>query len=158
MALDAFVYCDCYEKDNLRCDPPNGIALKLAPNGELTCDASSDASWMAFNAWKLAKACLHEGMILVRHRLGDDELVDRIRAELQRQGEHFPILLNDVVYSSTHTCDWIRSERFPALIEELKRLQTDLMQSPARDAMHHFKIQIAELIIAAQLMRKPICF
>jgi hypothetical protein len=158
MALDAFVYCDCFERDNLRCDPPRGMTLRVAPNGDLTCDAPDDSSWHAFNAWKLAKACLHHGMILVRHRLGSDAAVDVIRTELQKDALRFPILLEKVVYSGTHTCDWLPLQSLPRLTEELKHLNADHSDSKRADAVRLFKIQIAELIIAAQLAQKPICF
>lgn len=158
MSLDAFVYCDCFEKDNLRCDPPRGVMLKVASNGELTCDNADESSWMAFQAWKLTKACLHEGMILVRHRMGNDERIDVIRRELERTPEHYPILLRHVVYSSTHTCDWIPIEWLPSLIEEVKFLNPAAYSEDVSEALLHFKIQIAELIIASQLTHKPICF
>jgi hypothetical protein len=53
MALDAFVYCDCFEKDNLRSNPPAGLSLTLSANGELSCDASDEAGWYAFNTWNM---------------------------------------------------------------------------------------------------------
>jgi hypothetical protein len=158
MALDAFVYCDCFERDNLRCDPPRGMQLRVAPNGDLTCDAPDDSAWHAFTAWKLAKACLHQGMILVRHRLGKSSAIDLIRTELQKDALRYPILLEKIVYSGTHTCDWLPLQALPALTQELKQIETDPVHTPAADALRLFKIQIAELIIAAQLTRKPICF
>jgi hypothetical protein len=158
MALDAFVYCDCFERDNLRCDPPRGLKLRVSPNGDLLCEPPDDSAWHAFNAWKLAKACLHEGMILVRHRLGSPKAIEVIRTELQRDALRFPILLEKVVYSGTHTCDWLPLSCLPRLTQELKHVNPDPAHTPAADAVRLFKIQIAELIIAAQLARKPICF
>jgi hypothetical protein len=157
MALDAFVYCDCFERDNLRCNPPRGMKLRVAPNGDLICDAPDDSAWHAFTAWKVGKACLHHGMILVRHRLGNDASIDQIRAELQKDAMRFPILLEKVVYSGTHTCDWLPFEALRPLTEELKHFNPP-PQTPSTDTLRLFKIQIAELIIAAQLTRKPICF
>ena len=158
MALDAFVYCDCFERDNLRCDPPRAMKLRVAPNGDVICDAPDESDWHAFTAWKLAKACLHQGMILVRHRLGSSAGIDQIRTELQKDALRFPILLEKVVYSGTHTCDWIPLNLLPQLTQELKNVDPDPAHTPAADVVRLFKIQIAELIIAAQLARKPICF
>src|SRR5690349_1985383 len=133
MALDAFVYCDCFERDNLRCDPPQGMELRVAPSGDVTCDAPDNASWLAFTTWKLTKACLHEGMILVRHRLGNAPVIERIRAELQKDALRFPILLEKVVYSGTHTCDWLPLRSLPCLTEELKHVNPDPAHVPAAD-------------------------
>ena len=69
MALDAFVYCDCFETNNLRCNPPAGVKVRITPNGDLACDTPTDAEWSAFIDWKQNRACLHYGMILLRHRL-----------------------------------------------------------------------------------------
>ena len=142
----------------MRCGPPGGMPLRVAPNGEVTCDAPDDSSWHAFNAWKLGKACLHQGMILARHRLGTTGVINLFRTELQKDALRFPILLEKVVYSGTHTCDWIPLELLPQLTQELKHVNPDAAQAPLADALRLFKIQIAELIIAAQLSRNPICF
>jgi hypothetical protein len=157
MALDAFVYCDCFEKDNLRCNPPGGLKLKIAANGDVTCDAPSDHDWFAFTAWKQGKACAHDGMILKHHRLGTSKILDPLRAELEKEhADRFPILLQKVLYSSTHTCDWIPLKLLPKLTDELKQLNPHGTHSA--DALRHLKIQLAELIIAAQMAHKPICF
>lgn len=158
MALDAFVFCDCFERDNLRSNPPGGMELRVAPNGDITSDPPDDSAWHAFIAWKLAKACLHQGMILVRHRLGNDTAISGIRSELQKDALRFPLLLEKVVYSGTHTCDWLPLSTLSRLTEELKQIDPDPAHTPAADALRLFKIQIAELIIAAQIAQKPICF
>lgn len=158
MALDAFVYCDCFEKDNLRSNAPAGVKVRVAPSGELTCETEEDSAWFAFNAWKQARACMHQGMILVHHRLGSTEAIDALRAELEKEPERFPILLQRVVYCGTHTCDWIPVQAIPRLTEELKVLNPDSFPTPVADTLRVFKIQIAELIIASNMTGKPICF
>lgn len=158
MALDAFVYCDCFEKDNLRCNPPAGVSVRIASSGEITCDTEDESAWFAFHAWKRAKACLHQGMILVHHRLGGTAAIDLLRTELQRHPQAFPILLEKILYCGTHTCDWIPFDRLPQLTAELKALDPDHSAPLAVDTLRLFKIQIAELIIAAKLTQKPICF
>jgi hypothetical protein len=158
MALDAFVYCDCFEKHNLRCDPPAGIVVTIEPSGEPGCEAKDERSWSAFMAWKENKACLHQGMILLRHRLGTPDQIDRLRTELEKQKTSFPLLLNAILYSGTHTCDWIPISRMELLAEEVKRLAPEQADKFVADALQLFKIRIAELIIAAQHTGKPICF
>ena len=158
MALDAFVYCDCFEKHNLRSDPPAGLVVKIEPSGEPGCEASDERAWSAFMAWKQTKACLHHGMILLRHRLGTPEQVDRLRAELEKNLPAFPLLLKAVVYSGTHTCDWIPFARIDQLAEEVKQLAPEHADKSVADPLQLFKIRMAELIIAAQHAQKPICF
>jgi len=102
MALDAFVYCDCFEKHNLRSDPPAGLVVKIEPSGEPGCEASDERAWSAFMAWKQTKACLHHGMILLRHRLGTPEqvaertiprLARRILAATEARNQTAPVYL-----------------------------------------------------------------
>jgi hypothetical protein len=158
MALDAFVYCDCFETHNLRSDPPAGLNVKTDPSGDIACNAPDERSWSAFVAWKQSKACLHQGMILLRHRLGTSEQVDRLREELQKQPTPLPLLLERVLYSGTHTCDWIPSAHIAQLAEEVKQLTPERADRAIADALQLFKIRMAELIIAAQHAGKPICF
>src|SRR6476620_3973142 len=122
MALDAFVYCDCFETHNLRCDPPTGLDVKIEPSGYIACNAPDERLWSAFLGWKQSKACLHQGMILLRHRLGTSDQVDQLRAELQNQPVRLPLLLDRVLYSGTHTCDWISTAQIAQLAEEVKQL------------------------------------
>lgn len=157
MALDAFVYCDCFEKDNLRCNPPGGLNLCISPNGDITCDAPTERDWFAFSAWKHSKACLHEGMILKHHRLGNAALIDHLKRAIEANAPNrFPILLGHILYSGTHTCDWLPMQMLPSLTEELRQLEP--AKTRAFEAVQHLKIQLAELIIAAQMTKKPICF
>jgi hypothetical protein len=158
MGLDAFVYCDCYEQRNLRSDPPTGIEVRVEPTGELGCLTPDERGWSAFLAWKRHKACLHEGMILLRHRLGSTEQVDLLREELSKHPVRLRLLLERVLYSGTHTCDWIPAAKIPELAEEVKQLAPERASPAAADALQLFKIRMAELIIAAQHTGKPICF
>jgi hypothetical protein len=156
MALDAFVYCDCFEKENLRCGPPGHLQLKIAPTGEITCTAPSDQVWIAFIHWRQTKACSHPAMILKHHRLGTTEQIAPLQQQLTKEETQYPVLLQKVLYSATHTCDWIPLDLLPQLTEELKHL--DPPATPEGEALRHLKIQLAELIIAAQMANKPICF
>jgi hypothetical protein len=158
MALDAFVYCDCFETHNLRCDPPVGLVLKPEPSGDLACDATDEERWSAFVDWKRNRACFHYGMILLRHRLGTPEQIEDLRGELQAQAASFPVLLNHVLYSGTHTCDWVPFELLGPLSSEVKHLAPEKCRPAVSDALQLLKIRMAELIIAAQHTKKPICF
>jgi hypothetical protein len=158
MALDAFVYCDCFETENLRCDPPAGVKVVPRASGDLLCDTLDDEAWSAFVGWKHTKACLHHGMILLRHRLGTEKRIHALRTELQKESDRFPMLLEKILYSGTHTCDWIPLDYIDPLANEVKQLNASQAGRDVADALHLFQIQMAELIIAAKHTRKPICF
>jgi hypothetical protein len=158
MALDAFVYCDCFEKDNLRCNPPGDLKLSVDANGDISCRAPTEADWFAFSAWKQNKACIHPGMILIHHCLGTTDEIDLLRADLQPTPARFPTIYSKILYSSTHTCDWISVESGLQLTEELKNLNGEFFRGPNGDKWRLFKIKMAELVIASQHTRKPICF
>ena len=95
-------------------------------------------------------------MILKHHRLGTAHQITPLRQQLRNDEARFPILLNKILYSDTHTCDWIPLPILPQLTEELKHLNPPA--TPQGEALRHLKIQLAELIIAAQMANKPICF
>jgi hypothetical protein len=158
MALDAFVFCNCFETHNLRCDPPAGLAPEPEASGDLRCDAPDEAAWSAFVDWKRNRACFHYGMILLRHRLGTPEQIDELRRELEPHRNLFPILLRYVLYSGTHTCDWVPVNLLGKLSQEVKLLEPEKARPALADALQLLKIRMAELIIAAQHTNKPICF
>ncbi|HTG45750.1 MAG TPA: hypothetical protein VK633_14610 [Verrucomicrobiae bacterium] len=158
MALDAFVYCDCFEKDNLHCNPPGGVRVTVAANGDITCDVTDQALWCSFMAWKQTKACRHPGMILVLHRLGTPPVIDLLRAQFEKEREKFPILLAHVLYSGTHTCDWIPFPHMQSLAKEVQAIDAEEVAPGVSDAVRLFQIKMAELIIAAQCTSKAICF
>jgi len=158
MALDAFVYCDCFEKKNLRCDPPAGVRVSPQATGDLLCDSFDEDAWSAFVTWKHTKACPHHGMILLRHRLGTENGINALRTELQKEANRYPMLLQKILYSGTHTCDWIPVEAIDPLANEVKQLNVSRAEREVADALHVFQIQMAELIIAAKHTGKPICF
>jgi hypothetical protein len=158
MGLDAFVYCDCFERDNLRCSPPSGAKIIVAEDGNILCESPDDEVWAAFNVWKSTKACLHSQMIVAHRMLGGNGLIEQLRAEILKDRARFPLLLRKVLYNGTHTCDWIPLEHLEQLGAEVKLLSEHRLKGAAGDALHLFQIQLAELIIAAQVVKKPICF
>ena len=158
MPLDAFVYCDCFERENLRSDPPQGIVLKQEENGDVSCKSPDEKAWSAFVRWKQNKACMHPGMVLVHKRLGSTELVEALRTQLQKERARFPILLEKVLYSDTHTCDWIPFTQIEPLENEVAAINPEGADPEETDRVRLFKIQMAELIIAAKHTGKAICF
>jgi hypothetical protein len=161
MGLDAFVFCDCYEKGRLREPPPPGVVLCVEPDGSLgrEHDDGRLESDLAWDEWREQRACDHGGGILIRYRLGNISLVGLLRAELQREAERFPILVTKVVYSGSHAGDFLRVEEIPALQRELEFLREFRCTNGKSDRfMSEFREQMSELATTAISIGKPIAF
>ena len=155
MGLDAFVFCDCYEKGRLRESPPAGVTLCVQPDGSLgrEQDGGTLESDLAWDEWREQRACEHGGGILLRHRLGNISLVGLLRAELQREAERFSILVTKVVYSGSHAGDHLPVEQIPALQRELELLREFRCTSRKSDGfMTEFREQMSELAATALLI------
>lgn len=161
MGLDAFVFCDCYEKGRLREPPPTGVTLCVEPDGSLgrEQDEGTLESDLAWDEWRERRACMHGGGILLHHRLGNISLVGLLRAELQHEAERFPILTKKVVYSGSHAGDFIPVEALLALQQELESLRTFRCSTrKATGFMSGFREQMSELAATALSVGKPIAF
>lgn len=161
MGLDAFIFCDCYEKGQLREQPPPGVTLRVEPDGSLGREQDdgmleSDLIW---DDWRERRACEHSGGVLLRHRLGNISLVGLLRAELQREAERFPILITKVVYSGSHAGDSLPVETIPALQRELELLcEFRCSTREAYSIISEFRAQMSELANTAISVNKPIVF
>src|ERR671936_3121543 len=101
MGLDAFVFCDCYEKGRLKRKPPDPKLVYVLPNGDLGCRSEDSKVLERFDDWR-ENACRHETGMITGDWLGNIELIGSIRDELCRKPRKFPTLLNRVIYSGTH--------------------------------------------------------
>ncbi len=85
MSLDAFVFCDCFERGRLKEAPPPGCRIVVGTNGRV--DNAGEATLegqLAFDDWRWYRMCEHQEGILVHHRIGNMGLVGILRAELRR--------------------------------------------------------------------------
>jgi len=161
MGLDAFVFCDCFEKGRLLHPPPVGFAPRVEPDGSL--DPGRDdytlEEILAWDQWREGFACEHGAGMLLRHRLGNISLIGSLRAELRREAERFPILLKRVVYSGSHGGDHLPLDVVKELQKELGELASFKCSSRKSDEfMSGFRIQMLELVAASFSVGKPICF
>src|SRR2546426_2770125 len=148
MRLDAFVFCDCYEKGRLREPPPPSVSLRVQPDGSLgrERDDGTLESDLAWDMWREERACEHGGGILIRHHIGNIALVGLLRAELQQAADPFPILVSRVVYSGSHAGDFLPVETIPALQRELESLREFRCSTQeAASFMSEFRIKMSEL-------------
>jgi hypothetical protein len=161
MALDACVYCNCYETGKARTPPPQPDLVYVDPaTGEvaLRCEEEG-ADEHRFHEW-LSSACEHAPFgQLVSHRLGNIARIGWLRAIFQETPEQFPTLLSKVVYNGTHICDILT-------LSDIEQVATEM---PAVHALHssddsdetmlrEFERQLLELILGARSVSKPIVF
>jgi hypothetical protein len=100
---------------------PERLILDDAAEPDLNGD-SSDEEWLMHDRW-FANSCEHAGY-LISERLGNISMVAHIRElarHLQRSpGSKFPVLLERVIYSGSHTGDWLPNSQAAPLLEEVK--------------------------------------
>lgn len=86
-------------------------------------------------------------------------LICFIRNKLEREKQHFPILLEKVVYSGTHGGDWLDFETVLGLEKEVTRISAFTVGKPEEQHwIEEFLAKLIELIEAAKSVRKPISF
>jgi hypothetical protein len=172
MGLDAFVYCDCFERGQLREQPPAGCALSVSADGSLDCGSENLDLQIAFDRWQFSQACEHESGVLLHHRIGNIALVAELRTALNGQAGHYPLLLSKVLYNGTHSGDWLAVEEVKALQSELCRLVAALAdkaelcrlvarsgyQSEVPSFLRSFAVQMGELVECALRVGKPLVF
>ena len=98
MGLDAFVFCDCYEKGWLKRKPPDPDLVYVLPNGDLACRSKDSKVLERFDRWR-GKACEHEAGMVAGDWLGNASMVGSIRNELCRRPRDFPTLVRVAVVS-----------------------------------------------------------
>lgn len=155
MGLDASVHCNCIKEGKARAHPFPEL-LVFDETGEPTLKGGRDANlklWLEHDKW-YRDSCPHSGY-LVERRLGNMVSVACIREFLQNNSPNsFPLLLERVVYSGTHTGDKVAVSDVPQLLTETRRLQaltSDL-------SILQFTSDVIELSEASLATRNPIVF
>jgi hypothetical protein len=161
MGLDAFVFCDCFEKGKLREAPPAGFSPRVRDDGSLEPDRGNYSldEILAWDEWLRARACEHSSGQLLHHRLGNVSLISSLRSELHREASRFPILLSKVVYSGSHGGDYLPVELIEKLGAELEALvHFKCSSSELEEFMTCFRKQMLELVAVSLSVKKPIVF
>jgi hypothetical protein len=159
MGLDAVVYCDCFEKGRLKEPPPSGCRLEIDRDGSMLCGSDALDVQMAFDQWRLHRACNHDDGVLVHHRIGNVALVAALRAELERFPGQFPLILSKVVYNGTHCGDFIADQDVQRLRSEVEALADVRYNNPdMEELIREFKSQMSDLVESALRIGKPISF
>ncbi len=159
MGLDATVYCDCFEIGRLKELPPDPALAYVCANGSLDCRSEDSEVLSAFDEWLQESACEHGEGVLVSHGIGNATHVGLLRRELEKDAEKFPILLEKVLYSGTHTGDYLSGTEILKLQKELKTLATFVASGKdIQTFVDEFRMQMDELANAALTVGKPISF
>jgi hypothetical protein len=155
MGLDASVHCNCVKEGKA---PPHPFPELLAfdETGEPTLKSDADISlklWSKHDKW-YRDSCPHSGHLVEKH-LGNIALVACVRGFLEDNSRNsFPLLLERVVYSGTHSGDWVAASEVPQLLTEARRLQG----STSDPVIIQFTNDVIELAEASIATGNPIVF
>jgi hypothetical protein len=155
MGLNASVHCSCIKEGKV---PPHPYPELLAfdATGEPTLKGDRETNlkcWLEHDKWH-RDSCPHSGY-LVEKRLGNVASVTYVRGILENNSPNsFSLLLERVVYSGTHSGDWIAASDAPQLLTETRKLQS-LTSDPA---IVQFVSGVIELAEASVATGNPIVF
>ena len=124
MGLDASVRCNCIKEGKARPHPfPELLAFDETGEPTLKGDRETNLKlWLKHDKW-YRDSCPHAGY-LVEKRLGNMASVAYVRGFLENHSPNsFPLLLERVVYSGTHSGDCLAASDVPQLLTETRRLQ-----------------------------------
>lgn len=165
MGLDAFVYCDCVEKNRLRIPHPFPKLLFIDVNG---CPEvrTKDARKVALHdKWMEIPPCPHEQMFLQGCYLGNIALVDLVcdalRQTTKNPANKYPVLWSKVVFLGDHTGDFLNIRDVSKLKIEVEETQSISFRNQGLDeskAIVGFFRALQKLIKASLKVRKPIAF
>jgi hypothetical protein len=156
MGLDAWVRCDCIRRGVVVPHPFHEL-LRFDETGEPTLAISTGQPplevWLKHDEW-LRSACPH-GDRLIEKRLGNAALVWHVRESLASiSGEDFSVIRERVVYSGSHSGDWISATDSARLLQEARSLRVKSVDP----VTIQFASDLIELAEASVATGNPIVF
>lgn len=159
MGLDALVFCNCFERGKLLEPPPHPKLVFVSENGGLDCKSKDPRILETFDNWLATRACKHEEGVVAGCFIGNSTYVDNLGNALRPYSDKFPILLGKVLYSGTHTGDFIAADQVKLLRRELSFLRSVRCQDPTlKGSLRILSKKLEELAHAAIRLKKPIAF
>ena len=159
MGLDAFVYCDCYEKGKLKTQPPDPELVYVDKNGRVDCRNCSDEQLDSFDLWVESQPCEHEEFTLADCYVGNAWLVRQFHEVLVREHWKFPVILFKVLYNGTHTGDAVYRDDILCIEKELNELKKFKCDDPEMNEwLRDFRKGLSLVVKAALKVDKPIVF
>lgn len=164
MSLRAVVYCDCVEKGLLRIPHPLPDLLSIDPSGCPAISSEDAADAKSHDRWEVQRPCPHDRFWLIERYLGNISSIGVIRQAIDGlsasdQRGRYPVLLSKVLYSGSHSGDFLTIEEVVRLRDELDHLRKTLdEQSDNRATLREFLSRMDELVCASLTVGKPISF
>lgn len=158
MGLDAYVCCDCFERDTLRTAPRPEWGVHVDEYGGRSCTTENLDEQIEFDAWNFA-ACKHEWGRLLDHRIGNISLIGLFREMLAPVANRLPVICTKVIYSGSHGGDMLSLEDVARLRDEVKLLVELHVPNARNEAfLRGFETQLRELADCSLRVLKPIVF
>jgi hypothetical protein len=159
MGLDAHVCCNCIEQGLLRSAPREEWGVFLEEDGSRNSRSEDLEVLIAFDRWNQTDACEHEDGIFTHHRIGNIAGVSTLRSALEKSGLPFPIMLKSVIYSGTHSGDWLTVEQAWLLKREVDQIAlVNLADGDEEKYLRDFEINMRNLVECSIRLNKPIAF
>ena len=121
MGLEAFVFCDCWERGRTRPLPRTVGKVHVLPGGDLDCVSQDPAVQDRFDRWR-RRTCWHEDGYAASAELGNIASVELLVTALRPLARRFPVLLGRVLYCGSHTGDRLTRRQIERLAVELHGL------------------------------------
>ncbi len=159
MGLDGQVRCRCIQDGLAKPHPfPERLALDETTEPILTRNPTLD-EYLVHDRW-FKSSCPHQGY-LAQERLGNISSIAQVRESLraweqQNKTQRFPILLEKVVYSGTHSGDFLPACDSPELLKEVEEVTQIRSIWDACD--REFFTSLRRLCEASLETRNPIVF
>jgi len=158
MGLDAFIFCDCYEKGRIKRLPPDVGSVYVQRNGSLEPRSQNPEVLDRFDAWRV-HACRHEEGMIAGDYLGNAGYIDWLRDAFWPIRKLFPVLLGKVIYCGTHTGDHLALRDVAKLAVELDRLKSYRISDKSLDKdLQLLRQKLQKLVRVALKTKKPIAF
>ena len=158
MSLEAWVFCDCFEKHRLREPPPAGCRLAVTPDGSLNCGSGDLFVQTAFSKWLHDRACDHKDGCLTHCSIGNDNEIRALYELLGQFRGRYSILRSQVLIGADRVESIVAPDQLSALRAEIFaladtsfRVETDMVE-----LIQRFGLQMTELVECAIFAGKPI--
>ena len=159
MGLDAIVYCDCFERGTLKTPPRAEWQVYVDDDGSRATAATDLEVQMAFDRWSYSQACQHERGVMLHHRIGNISLVAGLRQVIGQQPDKFPLILEKVLYSGSHTGDFLTFQEVEAIAAEVAMLsEVHPDDEQEEQFLRGFESQLSALVACARRLKKPLAF
>ena len=168
MGLDAVIFCDCIEKNRLKVPHPYPRLLYVSSNGSPEIRSKDSIKIEEHDKWMEIPPCQHESMMVDGCFLGNMALIERMRNALAAVSRRpplptFPVLLGRVIYSGTHTGDYLTIAQVRKLAMELQQLKSFHLRqvgvsSANLQAIMSVISKLDKLVRTSRKVRKPIAF